>query len=178
MNRIPLPGDLEVTRPDPAHLTFTGPLGSVSLHLAGADPEGVCLVRRLPSSLTLTTAHQSGRARARLGTLTSLVRQAIHGVTKGWVVSLTLLGVGFRAEKKGSAVDFKLGQSHPLVFPIPSGVRVLCVKPTHLTVYGVDRARVTQVAAQIRGLKPAEVYKGKGIRYLDEGVRLKEGKKK
>jgi large subunit ribosomal protein L6 len=178
MNSITLPSILIIRQLSPHVLYIEGPLGSITMNLAKLDPDGMCFMKYSSSYIHVLTHCSSRRARARLQTLASLLEQSIEGVTKGWVVSLSLVGVGFRVEKVGSVLDFKLGQSHPLHYTIPSDVQVVCVKPTQLTIYGVEKGRVTQVAARIRALKPAEVYKGKGIRYLNEVVHLKEGKKK
>jgi len=128
---------------------------------------------------------KSHTACARLNTLASLITQSLDGVSRGFLVYLLLVGVGYRAERKKSLttgnsdfIDFKLGQSHDIHFDIPTEVQIICVKPTLLCIYGIDKHKVTQIAASIRQLKPVEAYKGKGIRYIDETIHLKEGKKK
>jgi large subunit ribosomal protein L6 len=160
------------------YLHVDGPLGTLVIHLPTVDPDGVCFLHLDTTHLRLCTHARIPHARALSGTLASLVRQSIEGVTQGWVISLMLTGVGCRADMKGSMIDLKLGQSHDILLPLPSEVRVLCRTPTHITVYGIDKAKVGQVAATLRACKPADAYKGKGIRYATETVRLKEGKKK
>ncbi len=159
----------------PGTLGIHGPLGRVRLHLSALDPEGVCSLHCTPSSLTLCTLPGSP-SRTR-GTLHALIAQGIHGVTQGWVVTLKVVGVGFRVEKEDTVLNVRLGQSHDMLFPLPSDVHILC-SGADIRVYGVDKGRVTQVAARLRALKPLDAYKGKGIRYGDQVLRLKEGKKK
>jgi len=117
-------------------------------------------------------------SRAMWGLSRTLVRNAIEGVTKGYTVGLEITGVGFRAQAQGKMLTLQLGFSHEVKFPIAEGVQITCEKPTSISISGADKQQVGQVAAEIRGFKPPEPYKGKGIRYADETVRRKEGKKK
>ena len=112
------------------------------------------------------------------GLARSLVANAVTGVTEGFKKELDIVGVGYRAEMTGRKITFALGYSHPIVFEIPAGIEITIDKQTHLTVTGFDRQVVGQVAAEIRAIRPPEPYKGKGIRYADERVVLKETKKK
>jgi large subunit ribosomal protein L6 len=112
------------------------------------------------------------------GLARALVNNAVEGVTKGWRRELEIVGIGYRAEMKGKAiVVFSLGYSHPIEYPLPSGVEVaIDAKQTRLTVSGIDRQKVGQVAAEIRGLRPPDPYKNKGVRYLGERLKKKVGK--
>jgi large subunit ribosomal protein L6 len=110
------------------------------------------------------------------GLARSLVANAVEGVTNGFKKELDIVGVGYRAELKGRQITFALGYSHPIVFDIPAGIEVTVDKQTHVTVTGVDRQMVGQVAADIRKLRKPEPYKGKGIRYAGERVQRKAGK--
>jgi LSU ribosomal protein L6P len=102
----------------------------------------------------------------------------VHGVTKGYERKLELVGVGFRAQVQGRVLNLTLGFSHPVNFPIPEGITIETPSQTEIVVKGIDIQQVGQVAAEIRELRPPEPYKGKGIRYADEKIVLKEGKKK
>jgi large subunit ribosomal protein L6 len=112
------------------------------------------------------------------GLTRALVNNAVHGVTKGWTRELDIVGIGYRAEMKGKGtVVFTLGYSHPIEFPLPTGIEVaIDPKQTHLTVTGVDRQKVGQVAADMRALRKPDPYKNKGVRYSDERLKKKAGK--
>lgn len=112
------------------------------------------------------------------GLTRALVQNAVHGVTKGWTKDLDIVGIGYRAELKGKGtVVFTLGYSHPIEFPLPSGIEVaIDPKQTHLTITGVDRQKVGQVAADMRALRKPDPYKNKGVRYSDERLKKKAGK--
>jgi large subunit ribosomal protein L6 len=121
---------------------------------------------------------ESDRYAAVHGLTRALVYNAVHGVTKGWSRELDIVGIGYRAELKGKGtVVFTLGYSHPIEFPLPSGIEVAVdPKQTHLTVTGVDRQKVGQVAADMRALRSPDPYKNKGVRYSDEKLKKKAGK--
>jgi len=116
-------------------------------------------------------AMQAGSARAHLANM-------VLGVTKGYERKLELVGVGFRAQVQGKALNLSLGFSHPVTFPIPEGISIETPSQTEIIIKGVDRQKVGQVAAEIRAVRPPEPYKGKGVRYANEQITLKEGKKK
>jgi len=115
---------------------------------------------------------------AQAGTARALLNNMVIGVTKGFEKKLTLIGVGYRAKIAGNGVDLTLGFSHPLVHELPAGVKAECPSQTEIVLKGADKQLVGQVAAEIRGYRPPEPYKGKGVRYADEQVRRKEAKKK
>jgi large subunit ribosomal protein L6 len=102
----------------------------------------------------------------------------IHGVSKGWEKKLNLVGVGYRAQAQGSSLNLSLGFSHPVVYQLPAGIKAETPTQTEILIKGADRQRVGQVAAEVRAYRPPEPYKGKGVRYADEVVVIKETKKK
>jgi large subunit ribosomal protein L6 len=128
-------------------------------------------------SLTLSRTGDEREIRAFHGLARALVFNAVTGVSTGWTKALDIIGIGYRAEKQGQAVVFNLGYSHPINFEIPQGIDIeVDSKANRVTVHGIDRQQVGQVAAEIRRLRPPEPYKGKGVRYADERVRTKAGK--
>jgi large subunit ribosomal protein L6 len=167
---IPLPPGVKITVGADA-VTVQGPKGTLTQPLpAGitAEAEGErLLVRRKDDTKRMKALH--GLARA-------LLANAVGGVTKGFTRDLEIQGVGYRAQVAGGAVNFSLGYTHPIDFPIPAGIQVAVERQTKITVSGADRQKVGQVAAKIRALRPPDVYKGKGIRYAGEVVRKKAGK--
>ncbi len=120
----------------------------------------------------------SKRARALWGTARARVNNIVVGVTKGFEKKLEITGVGYRAAVQGKNLQLALGYSHDVVFPIPTGITIVTPKPTEITISGTDRQQVGQIAAEIRALRGPEPYKGKGVKYVDEFIFRKEGKKK
>jgi large subunit ribosomal protein L6 len=120
----------------------------------------------------------AGAARTRAGATRAHLANMVVGVTRGYDRKLELVGVGFRAVVSGKALNLTLGFSHPVSYSIPEGISVETPSPTEILIKGADRQRVGQTAAEIRGIRPPEPYKGKGVRYSDEVISLKEGKKK
>jgi len=112
------------------------------------------------------------------GTMRQLVNNMVIGVTKGFEKKLNLVGVGFKAQAQGAKLDLSIGFSHPVNIQMPAGITVTTPAPTEIVVKGADRQRVGQIAAEIRAFRPPEPYKGKGIRYSDEKITIKETKKK
>jgi large subunit ribosomal protein L6 len=128
--------------------------------------------------LTFAPIDESREANAMSGTMRQLVNNMVLGVTKGFEKKLTLVGVCFRAAAQGSKLNLQIGFSHPVNIEMPQGITVATPAPTEIVVKGADRQRVGQIAAEIRAVRPPEPYKGKGIRYADEKVVIKETKKK
>jgi large subunit ribosomal protein L6 len=128
--------------------------------------------------LTFVAADESREANAMSGTMRQLVNNMVNGVTKGFEKKLNLVGVGFRAAAQGNKLNLAIGFSHPVNIEMPAGITVATPVPTEILVKGADRQRVGQIAAEIRAVRPPEPYKGKGIRYADEKVVIKETKKK
>lgn len=129
-------------------------------------------------ALVFSPRNDEKHTRALWGTMRANAQNLVVGVTEGFSRTLELLGVGYRAQMKGQAVELALGFSHPVVFDPPKGVTLATPKPTEITISGVDKQVIGEVAAKIRKLRPPEPYKGKGVRYAGEQVRRKEGKKK
>ena len=121
---------------------------------------------------------QTKRARSMWGTARAQVNNLVTGVTKGFERKLEINGVGYKAAVAGRNLNLSLGYSHDVIFPIPAGITIVAAKPTELTVSGIDRREVGQVCAEIRGYRPPEPYKGKGVKYAGEFIFRKEGKKK
>ena len=121
---------------------------------------------------------ETNRAQALYGTARAQIANLVAGVTRGFEKKLEITGVGYRAALQGKNLQLSLGYSHDVVFPIPEGIAITVPKPTEIVIVGNDSQRVGQVAAEIRGYRPPEPYKGKGVKYVDEFIFRKEGKKK
>jgi large subunit ribosomal protein L6 len=128
--------------------------------------------------LTFTPVDESREANAMSGTMRQLVNNMVVGVTKGFEKKLNLVGVGYRAAAQGAKLNLQVGYSHPVNIDMPAGITAATPTPTEIIVKGADRQRVGQLAAEIRAVRPPEPYKGKGIRYADEKIVIKETKKK
>ncbi len=148
-----------------------GPKGKLDF----AVPAGISL-KAEDGSVIVSRATEQREHRALHGTVRSIVNNMITGVSTGFVKDLEIQGVGLRAAVKGSDLDLSLGRSHPLLHPIPSGLTVTVNENTKIKVEGIDKQLVGQFAAEVRGFYPPEPYKGKGVRYVGEKVRRKEGK--
>jgi len=129
-------------------------------------------------AVTFEPANESAEANAMSGTMRAIVANMVTGVTKGFERKLNLVGVGFRAQAQGTKLNLQVGFSHPVVKEMPTGIKVECPTQTEILIKGADRQVVGQIAAEVRAIRPPEPYKGKGIRYSDERVVLKETKKK
>jgi large subunit ribosomal protein L6 len=171
-NPVAIPSGVEVELSGET-LTAKGRLGALSVALTNEVTATVA-----DGQVTIAPKDESKRARAMWGTTRALVNNMITGVANGFTRNLEINGVGYRAAVQGSALNLQLGYSHDINYPIPSDVKIACERPTAITITGADRQRVGQVAAEIRGFRPPEPYKGKGIKYADEVIRRKEGKKK
>jgi large subunit ribosomal protein L6 len=148
-----------------------GPKGKLSTTV----PQGIS-VRQ--NDGTLVATRENDQQAALHGLTRALLNNAVEGVTKGWTRELEIVGIGYRAEMKGkSTVVFSLGYSHPIEYPIPSDIQVAVdPKQTRLTLSGIDRQKVGQIAAEMRGLRPPDPYKNKGVRYAGEKLKKKVGK--
>lgn len=135
-------------------------------------------VKNDAGTLSFAPADDSAAANAMSGTMRALVANMVNGVSKGFEKKLTLVGVGFRAQAQGAKLNLQIGFSHPVVKEMPAGVKVETPTQTEILIKGADRQAVGQIAAEVRAIRPPEPYKGKGIRYADERVVLKETKKK
>ena len=128
--------------------------------------------------LSFAPANDSREANAMSGTMRQLVNNMVVGVTKGFEKKLSLVGVGYKASAAGTKLNLTVGYSHPVDFVMPAGITVATPTPTEIIIKGSDRQRVGQIAAEVRAVRPPEPYKGKGIRYADEKITIKETKKK
>lgn len=167
---IPVPANVKVHVEDGV-FRAEGPKGKVSQQLA----PGIGVVAN-DNELTVTRRDDERKSRALHGLMRALVANAVQGVAQGFAKSLDVVGVGYRAEVKGRELHLALGYSHPVVFAIPAGIEVDVEKNTRINVRGADRQQVGQVAAEIRSLRTPDPYKGKGVRYSDEKLKLKVGK--
>ena len=167
---IPIPEKVKVQL-TATEIQVEGPKGKLSSPI----PEGISCEQR-DKELVLTRRDDTGQQRSFHGLARALAANAVHGVSQGFVKELDIVGVGFRAESRGQSVIFSLGFSHPIEYPIPDGIEVKIDKQTHISVSGVDRQQVGQVAAVIRSLKKPDPYKNKGIRYTGEVLKKKAGK--
>jgi len=154
-------------------LTAKGRLGELKLQLT-EDVEAVVD----DGNVTVSPKCETRQARMMWGTTRALVASMVKGVSTGYEKSMEITGTGYRAAVQGKNLELALGYSHPIVYPIPDGIKITCERPTAIKVEGVDKRLVGQVAAEIRGFRGPEPYKGKGIRYSTEQIRRKEGKKK
>ncbi|WP_026075594.1 50S ribosomal protein L6 [Noviherbaspirillum massiliense] len=169
---IALPKGAEVNV-SAGQITLKGPLGTLSQPL-----NSLVKVNVDNGTLTFETANESREANAMSGTMRALVNNMVNGVTKGFERRLTLVGVGFRAQAQGDKLNLSLGFSHPVVHQMPQGVKCETPTQTEILIKGIDKQKVGQVAAEVRAYRSPEPYKGKGVRYADEVVVLKETKKK
>jgi len=154
-------------------LTVKGPLGTLKQSVPGD-----VVVKVEGASITFAAANDTQQANAMSGTMRALVANMVRGVAQGFEKKLTLVGVGYKAQAQGNKLNLALGFSHPIVHVLPEGVKAETPTQTEIVIKGVDRQKVGQVAAEIRAYKSPEPYKGKGVRYSDERVVIKETKKK
>jgi large subunit ribosomal protein L6 len=135
-------------------------------------------IKNEAGSLQVLPSNESTEANAMSGTMRALLANMVNGVSKGFEKKLNLVGVGFRAQAQGQKLNLQIGFSHPVVKEMPAGISVTTATPTEIVIKGADRQVVGQIAAEVRAFRPPEPYKGKGIRYSDERVVIKETKKK
>ncbi len=169
---VDIPEKVEVTIANGA-VSVKGPLGALSQRVGD-----LVQVERVENRLQFKPANDSQQANAMSGTARALVFNMVNGVTKGWEKKLTLVGVGYRAQAAGDKLNLTLGFSHPVVHQMPAGIKVETPSQTEIIIKGIDRQAVGQVAAEVRAYRKPEPYKGKGVRYADEVIVLKETKKK
>ncbi len=169
---VPVPSGVTVSLAND-RLTAKGRYGE----LTAALMEEV-VVTHEDDAIVVRPRDDSNRARAMWGTARTVVANLVTGVDTGFTRKLDIAGVGYRAQVQGSDLVLQLGYSHEVRHSIPAGIKVECPDPTHITIQGADKQLVGQMAAEVRAYRRAEPYKGKGIKYDDEIVRRKEGKKK
>lgn len=196
---IQIPSNVKITKKK-SFLYFEGPLGLIEINISKIDSLGLGFFRinsspiesdvfNHPSmknehlnQLEIFVQNTSKNSKSFFGSLTSLFKNNIHGVCQGYLVYLELTGVGFRAVIHESnslqKIELKVGQSHEIMYSMPLNIRAFSVKPTLLCLYGLDKIQIKKIASEIRDFRPPEPYKGKGIRYKDEFIQIKVGKKK
>jgi large subunit ribosomal protein L6 len=169
---VTVPAGVDVSvKSDQISVKGTG--GSLSV-----QANALVVVKSEGGKLSFAPANDSREANAMSGTLRQLVNNMVVGVTKGFEKKLNLVGVGYKAQAAGTKLNLTVGYSHPVNFEMPAGIKVETPAPTEIIIKGADRQRVGQIAAEIRAVRPPEPYKGKGIRYSDEKITIKETKKK
>jgi large subunit ribosomal protein L6 len=156
-----------------AQISVKGAGGTLNLTL-----NALVTVANDAGKLSFKAANESREADAMSGTMRQLVNNMVVGVTKGFEKKLNLVGVGYKAQATGAKLNLAVGYSHPVNFDMPAGITVATPTPTEILIKGADRQRVGQIAAEVRAVRPPEPYKGKGIRYADEKITIKETKKK
>lgn len=169
---VELPKGVEATIKSD-EITVKGPLGTMTQAL-----NGDVIINEDGGKLSFIVANDSRQAKAMSGTLRALVANMVTGVSKGFERKLNLVGVGYRVAAQGSSLKLQLGFSHDIIYPLPEGIKAECPTQTEIILKGSDKQVVGQVAAEIRAYRPPEPYKGKGVRYSNERVVLKETKKK
>ncbi|WP_293604801.1 50S ribosomal protein L6 [Polaromonas sp. UBA4122] len=169
---VAIPQGVDVAIKDD-QINVKGALGALAL-----TQNALVTVKNDAGKLTFAPANDSREANAMSGTMRQLVNNMVTGVTKGFEKKLNLVGVGFKAQAQGAKLNLTVGYSHPVVLDMPAGIKVETPTPTEVVIKGSDRQRVGQIAAEVRAVRPPEPYKGKGIRYSDEKITIKETKKK
>ena len=169
---VEVPANVEV-QVSASLISIKGPLGTLKQALSDQVK-----LEKVENTLLFKVANASHAANALSGTMRALVANMVQGVTKGYERKLTLVGVGYRAQAQGDKLNLTLGFSHPVVHQMPVGIKVETPTQTEILIKGIDKQVVGQVAAEIRAYRSPEPYKGKGVRYSDETVILKETKKK
>ena len=154
-------------------INVKGTLGALAL-----AQNALVTITQVGDKLSFAPANESREANAMSGTMRQLVNNMVVGVTKGFEKKLSLVGVGYKAAAAGTKLNLTVGYSHPVDFVMPAGITVATPTPTEIVIKGSDRQRVGQIAAEVRAVRPPEPYKGKGIRYVDEKITIKETKKK
>jgi large subunit ribosomal protein L6 len=177
MSRV---GKMPVDVPSGVEVSISGDQIRVkgALGLLTRPANGLVKISNTAGKLEFLPADESTAADAMSGTMRALVSNMVSGVSKGFEKKLSLVGVGFRAQAAGSKLNLQIGFSHPVSKEMPDGVKVECPSQTEILIKGADRQVVGQIAAEVRAIRPPEPYKGKGIRYSDEKISLKETKKK
>ncbi len=169
---VVVPAGVDVAMKDD-QINVKGGLGTLAL-----TQNALVTIKNDAGKLTFVPANDSREANAMSGTMRQLVNNMVTGVTKGFEKKLSLVGVGYKAQAQGAKLNLTVGYSHPVIMDMPAGITVATPTPTEVVIKGSDRQRVGQIAAEVRAVRPPEPYKGKGIRYVDEKITIKETKKK
>lgn len=171
-NPIQIPDNLDIKLSE-NKISVKGPLGDLMLNLS--SDISVDLTDKI---ITVKSTNNSKHSRAMSGTIRTLISNMVLGVNSGFEKRLSLVGVGYRAQVSGDKLNLNLGFSHPVIHNLPSGIKAETPSQTEIVIKGIDKQKVGQVAAEIRSYRKPEPYKGKGVRYVDERIILKEAKKK
>ena len=169
---IPVPQGVTISV-DGQSVKAKGPKGELEFVV-----NDLCSVALDDGTVSVTPVDNTKPARSMWGMSRTRIANMIDGVANEFTKSLELVGVGYRAQMKGSALNLALGYSHDIDYPVPTGIKIVTPKPTEIVITGIDKQQVGQVAAEIRAMRPPEPYKGKGVKYADEYIFRKEGKKK
>jgi len=169
---VSVPQGVDVAMKD-NQINVKGALGTLAL-----AQNALVTIKNDAGKLSFVPANDSREANAMSGTMRQLVNNMVLGVTKGFEKKLSLIGVGYKAQAQGAKLNLTVGYSHPVIMDMPAGIKVETPTPTEVVIKGSDRQRVGQIAAEVRAVRPPEPYKGKGIRYADEKITIKETKKK
>ena len=169
---VAVPGGVTATV-DGQKVSMKGPKGELTF-----VAHDLVAVEKSADGIAVSPRDESKQARSMWGMSRTMVANLATGVSKGFERKLEITGVGYKAAVQGKALNLALGYSHDVLYPIPTGITIVCPKPTEILVSGIDRQQVGQVAAEIREFRPPEPYKGKGVRYAGEFIVRKEGKKK
>lgn len=169
---VVVPSDVQVAI-DGRTVTAKGKLGELSF----TTVEDVA-VDMADNAISVAPRNESRKARNMWATTRTQINNLVVGVSQGFKRDLEITGVGYRAQVQGKELVLQLGHSHEIRYPVPDGITVTCEKPTSVSIFGRDKQRVGQIASEIRSMRPPEPYKGKGVRYADETILRKEGKKK
>jgi len=169
---VSLPQGVDIAFKD-NQINVKGSLGALAL-----TQNPLVTITNDAGKLSFVPANDSREANAMSGTMRQLVNNMVTGVTKGFEKKLSLIGVGYKAQAQGAKLNLTVGYSHPVIMEMPAGITAATPTPTEVVIKGSDRQRVGQIAAEIRAVRPPEPYKGKGIRYSDEKITIKETKKK
>ncbi|HET6463497.1 MAG TPA: 50S ribosomal protein L6 [Candidatus Krumholzibacteria bacterium] len=167
---VPIPAGVSVTI-GKSDVKIKGPKGELSLPVPAS-----CKVTQENNEIVVTRESEEKFVRASHGTTRAHINNMVNGVTNGFVKDLEIVGVGYKAEAKGSSITLTIGYSHLVNFTAPQGITIETPEPTKIKISGIDRQKVGQVAAEIRAIRPPEPYKGKGIKYIDEHIERKAGK--
>ena len=171
-NPIELPNGVNVTI-SKTGIDVKGPKGNLSFTI----PDNISIAQN-DNIINVTLLNEEQHTQELGGTTRAIVNNMVVGVSEGFEKKLVLVGVGYRAQIKGNVLDLTLGFSHPVTYAIPEGISIEIPIPTEIIIKGIDKQKVGQVAAEVRAFRPPEPYKGKGVRYADERISLKETKKK
>ena len=188
--KINLPENVKIEKKDET-LFISGPLGITELNLKKLDPNGIGAIslekKQENNNFSTLVENKNDKlffctnCKAFFGLVSSLIKNKIYGVTRGFLVYIRIVGVGYRAQLEGletQSLSLKLGFSHDIKFKLPFSIRAFLLEPTLICIYGIDKNQVTQIACKIRQIKVPSVYKGKGIRFLNENINLKAGKRR